>query len=45
MRFTLFALAVLVFVACAGALAETLFESGAKWSYYKGNDHPSGGDL
>ncbi|GIT12804.1 MAG: hypothetical protein CM1200mP34_2100 [Verrucomicrobiales bacterium] len=28
-----------------GARAETLFESGAKWSYYKGNDHPSGGDL
>ena len=45
MRFTLFALAVLVFVACAGARAETLFESGAKWSYYKGNEHPSGGDL
>ena len=45
MRFTLFALAALVFVACAGARAETLFESGAKWSYYKGNDHPSGGDL
>ena len=27
------------------ANADTLFESGAKWSYYKGNDHPSGGDL
>ena len=45
MRFTLFALAALVAVGCAGARAETLFEIGAKWSYYKGNDHPSGGDL
>ena len=27
------------------ANAGTLFARGAKWSYYKGNDHPSGGDL
>ena len=25
--------------------AATLFSRGATWNYYKGNDHPSGGDL
>ncbi len=40
-----FVLAALVAVGCVGARAETLFEIGAKWRYYKGNDHPSGGDL
>ena len=49
MRLKPFALTALALVAAAGLSregnAETLFESGAKWSYYKGNDHPSGGDL
>ncbi|MEE2948104.1 MAG: lamin tail domain-containing protein, partial [Verrucomicrobiota bacterium] len=43
--FALAVLAALVAVVSGGARAETLFESGAKWLYYKGNDHPSGGDL
>ena len=49
MRLKPFAVTALALVAAAGlgreGNAETLFESGAKWSYYKGNDHPSGGDL
>ncbi|MED5382316.1 MAG: hypothetical protein VYC47_07065, partial [Verrucomicrobiota bacterium] len=49
MRLKPFALTALALVAAAGfgreGNAETLFESGAKWSYYRGNDHPSGGDL
>ena len=49
MKINPFALATLALVAGAWlsseAKAETLFESGAKWRYYKGNDHPSGGDL
>ena len=27
------------------AHAGTIFKRGANWNYYKGNDHPSGGDL
>ena len=49
MKINPFALAALALVAGAvlgsGLRAETLFESGAKWLYYKGNNHPSGGDL
>ena len=45
MRLRSFTLVSLVFLACIGLQAETLFESGANWLYYKGNDHPSGGDL
>ncbi|MCH2383339.1 MAG: lamin tail domain-containing protein, partial [Pedosphaera sp.] len=49
MKINPFALATLVVLAGAWfgnvVKAETLIESGAKWSYYKGNDHPSGGDL
>ena len=27
------------------AYASEIFSQGSKWNYYKGNDHPSGGDL
>ena len=49
MKRQLFVLATLACVVGAGfvhsAHAGTIFKRGAKWNYYKGNDHPSGGDL
>ena len=49
MKLKPFSTATLVLVAGAWLASEanaaTLFSRGAKWSYYKGNDHPSGGDL
>ena len=49
MKLKPFSMATLVLVAGAWLASEvnaaTLFSRGAKWSYYKGNDHPSGGDL
>ena len=43
------ALLVLFFLVSAGlfqsAYSGKIFSRGSKWSYYKGNDHPSGGDL
>ena len=49
MKINPFVLVALAFLAGvwfgSKANAGTLFARGAKWSYYKGNDHPSGGDL
>ena len=49
MKLKPFSAVTLVLVASAWlasmANAATLFSRGVKWSYYKGNDHPSGGDL
>ena len=49
MKLKPFSTATLILVAGAWLASEvnaaTLFSRGAKWSYYKGNDHPSGGDL
>ena len=49
MKRQLFVLATLACVVGAGfvhsAHAGTIFKRGANWNYYKGNDHPSGGDL
>ena len=40
---------LILFFASAGflqlAYAGKIFSRGSKWNYYKGNDHPSGGDL
>ena len=40
---------LIIFFASAGflqlAYAGKIFSRGSKWNYYKGNDHPSGGDL
>ena len=48
MKRQLFVLVTLACVVGAGfvhsAHAGTIFKRGANWNYYKGNDHPSGGD-
>ena len=42
-------LLIFLFLAGTGFLqsihADKIFSRGSKWNYYKGNDHPSGGDL
>ena len=49
MKLQPFLTATLILAAGAWSASEvnaaTLFSRGATWNYYKGNDHPSGGDL
>ncbi len=44
-----FTVLLILFFSFAGflqlAYASEIFSRGSKWNYYKGNDHPSGGDL